>query len=90
MLAGYCLKGDTLKKAVLVKRARLSTAGLLTGVLRMEFSDLSLRGFEWADGDAVRETLKFQFKKLTLKYVKRKPDGSTASQWSADWEWKES
>ncbi len=91
VLTGYCLTGETFKRVALVKRARLASSGLLAGVLRLEFKDASLRAIEWADGEGVRETLKFQFKKVTVTYVPRKEDGSPAAPWPAvNWEWKES
>jgi type VI protein secretion system component Hcp len=86
VLAQHCLNSEKFKKVVLVKRARVGSTGILTGILRMDFNDVQIRSVEWQDGEAVKETCKFRFEKLALKYIKRKPDGSTASQWSSTWD----
>jgi type VI protein secretion system component Hcp len=86
VLAQHCLHSDIFKRVVLVKRARVGSTGLLSGILRMEFSMVQIRSVEWQDADAVRETCKFRFEKLAMTYIKRKLDGSTASQWPAAWD----
>jgi len=73
-------------KAVLVKRSRAGTSGVLKGFLRMEFEKVRITSIDWADGDAISETCKFKFASIKITYMKRKPDGTPASSWPCKWE----
>ncbi len=83
-LMQYCLSGDTLTKAVMVKRGR-DAAGNLTGFAKWEFGALRVRSVDWSDGDTVRETCKFKFGSLAYTYNIRAQDGTFVSSVDASW-----
>lgn len=85
VLLQYCLDTKRFDQAVVVKRSRIGTTGMLSAVLRLEFSKVWVKSIEWEDGDAVRETCKFKFLSVKATYVKRKPDGTVASLWPCEW-----
>lgn len=85
VLLKHCMDTKQFHQAVLVKRARIGTAGMLSAILRLEFSKVWIKAIEWEDGDTVRETCKFKFLSMKATYVKRKPDGTVASQWPCEW-----
>ena len=86
ILLQHCLDVQRLSKAVVVKRFRASRSGLLTGFLRFEFEKVYVKSIEWTDGDAVKESCKFKFASVKVTYIKRKPDGTTASSWPCSWD----
>ncbi len=85
VLLKCCLEKKQFHTAVLVKRSRIGTTGMLSAILRMEFSRVWLRSIEWEDGDTVRETCKFKYASVKSTYVRRKPDGTVASLWPCEW-----
>ena len=68
-----------------MKRTRIGRTGMLSAILRMEFSKVWIKAIEWEDGDTVRETCRFKFASVTTTYVRRKLDGTVASLWPCDW-----
>lgn len=86
VLLKNCLDTKQFQQAVLVKRARLSTTGIMSAILRLEFSKVWIKAIEWEDGDTMRETCKFKFLSMNATYVKRKPDGTVASLWPCTWD----
>lgn len=85
LLLSHCLDTQSFGKAVIVKRSRNGVSGLLSTILRLEFTTVWIKAIEWEDGDAVVETVKFKFNAVKAIYVKRKPDGTVASQWPCGW-----
>ena len=85
LLFSHCLGAEPFSKAVIVKRSRNGISGLLSTTLRLEFTTVWIKSVEWEDGDAVVETIKFKYNAMAGTYVKRKPDGSVASQWPCQW-----
>jgi type VI protein secretion system component Hcp len=62
-----CCNSDSIVSASLVKR-KLIGADMLRGFLRIDFDDLLLTHIEWENGDVVKETFKFVFRKITVTY----------------------
>jgi type VI protein secretion system component Hcp len=62
-----CCNSDSIASASLVKR-KLIGADMLRGFLRIDFDDLLLTHIEWENGDVVKETFKFVFRKITVTY----------------------
>jgi len=85
VLLKHCLDKKQFHTAVLVKRSRIGATGMLSAILRMEFSRVWMRSIEWEDGDTVREACKFKYAAVKATYVRRKPDGSVASLWPCEW-----
>lgn len=85
VLLKHCLDKKPFHSAVLVKRFRIGSTGVLSVMLRMEFSRVWMRSIEWEDDDTVRETCKFKYAALKATYVRRKSDGSVASLWPCEW-----
>lgn len=85
VLLNHCLESKPFSTAVIVKRSRIGTSGLLSAILRLEFTTVWIKAIEWEDNDAVMETLKFKFNAVKATYIKRKPDGTVASQWPCGW-----
>jgi len=85
VLLKHCLDKKQFHTAVLVKRSRIGTTGMLSAILRMEFSLVWLRSIDWEDDDMVKETCKFKYAAVKATYVRRKPDGSVASLWPCEW-----
>ncbi len=81
----HCATREKLTGAILIKRGLSnSDLGALT-FLRMEFAGVMITSIEWSNGDVVKETCRFTFRDLAIKYVKRKSDGTTDSTWSCEW-----
>lgn len=85
VLLQYCLDKKQFDQAVIVKRSRIGTTGMLSAVLRLEFRQVFIRAIEWEDGDTVHETCKFKFASMKATYVKRKTDGSVDTLWPCEW-----
>ena len=85
VLLKHCLDKTPISQAVLVKRSRIGGTGMLSTILRLEFTKVWLRSIEWEDEDAVRETCKFRYGALKATYVQRKPDGSVGALFSSEW-----
>jgi type VI protein secretion system component Hcp len=85
LLLSHCLETQPFSTAVIVKRSRNGTSGLLSAILRLEFSTVWIKAVEWEDGDAIVETIKFKFNAVKATYVRRKPDGTIASTWPCAW-----
>lgn len=85
VLLKHCLDVRRFHQAVVVKRTRIGRTGMLSAILRMEFSKVWIKAIEWEDGDTVRETCRFKFASVTTTYVRRKLDGTVASLWPCDW-----
>lgn len=85
VLLKHCLDVRQFHQAAVVKRTRIGRTGMLSAILRMEFSKVWIKAIEWEDGDTVRETCRFKFASVTTTYVRRKQDGTVASLWPCDW-----
>ena len=84
-LMKYCLDNKRFDAAVIVKRTRVGTDGVLACYLRLEFKKVRIKALQWNDGDTVSETCKFDFELMSGTYVMRKPDGTPASTWPCAW-----
>jgi type VI protein secretion system component Hcp len=85
LLLKYCLSRDRFDKAVLVKRAR-APSGSVLGFMRLEFTQVLIKSISWADGDAVRETCKFRYSTVEVKYIRRQMSDSSATTLQCKWE----
>lgn len=85
VLLQYCLDKKQFHSAVMVKRARIGATGMMSVIMRLEFSKVWMRSIEWEDGDCVRETCKFKYAAVKGTYVRRKVDGGVASLWPCEW-----
>jgi type VI protein secretion system component Hcp len=85
ILLKYCLARDRFDKAVLVKRAR-APSGTVLGFLRLEFTQVLIKSISWADGEAVRETCKFRYASVDVKYIRRQMVDSSATTLNCKWE----
>jgi type VI secretion system protein ImpC len=85
ILLKYCLARDRFDKAVLVKRAR-TPSGIVLGFLRLEFTQVLIKSISWADGEAVRETCKFRYASVDVKYIRRQMVDSSATTLNCKWE----
>ena len=64
-----CCNSDTFVSASIVKR-KLIGAEMLRGFLRIDFDDVMITHVDWQNGENVKETLKFAFRKMTVQYRK--------------------
>ena len=62
-----CCNSDSLASASLVKR-KLIGANMLRGFLRIDFEEVLLTHVEWQNGEVIKETFKFVFRKMTAQY----------------------
>lgn len=85
VLLQYCLDKKRFDQAVIVKRSRIGSTGMLSAVLRLDFQQVYIRSIDWQDGNTVHETCKFKFGALKATYVKRKPDGTVDTLWPCEW-----
>ena len=85
ILLKHCLDTERFHQAVLVKRSRIGSSGVMAAILRFEFTKVWLKAIEWADGDTVRETCTFKYAGVKVTYVQRKPDGSPGANWACEW-----
>lgn len=62
-----CCNSDSFLSASLVKR-KTTGGDMLKGFLRIEFDDLLITHVEWQNSDPMKETFKFVFRKINVRY----------------------
>ena len=85
LLLKHCLNTTQFHQAVIVKRSRIGATGLLSVILRMEFSKVFIRGIQWQDGNTVSETCSFRFSEVKITYVRRRADGTGGAALPCEW-----
>ena len=79
----------TLKTISVVKRKAAGTTVSGLGYLRLDFEDVLLTQLDWKDSEHIMlESGTFIYRKLTIKYLSQKADGSLIPGSSATWKMK--
>ena len=79
----------TLASITIVKRKATGDAHSGLGYLRLEFEDVLLTQLDWADKEHIMvENGSFIYRKLTMKYLPQKADGTLSPSISASWKMK--
>jgi len=88
ILIENCLDSKEFAKLVVVKRGyvfRASASGEeLSGFLRFEFTKVRIKSISWEDGDAVRETYRFNFENVEVKYLRRSVAGKAGTEFRCE------
>lgn len=84
ILIQNCLGSKEFSKLVVVKRAR--TGGdSLSGFMRFEFTKVRIKSINWDNGDAVKETCRFNFDSVNVSYWRRSLLGKPQQEFKCDW-----
>jgi type VI secretion system secreted protein Hcp len=84
-LLTYCLNREQFKSATLVKR-KATGANELQSYFKIEFNQLMITSFDWADDDVVKETFKFVCRQAIVTYAVEDNSGALYTQPTAKWE----
>jgi type VI protein secretion system component Hcp len=84
-LMGYCLGRQQFTSATLIKR-RATGADQLRTFFMIQFNQLMLTSFDWADDDVVKETFKFVCRQAIVTYAVEDYNGTLLVQPTAKWE----
>ena len=66
-----CATSDSFQSASMIKRKVVGEDKLQT-FLRFDFSDVLITHIDWQDAEVIKETVKFVFRKITVKYKNAK------------------
>ena len=80
-----CAKVRPFAKATLVKRKFTGNNNFHQAFLRMDFMHVLLTGVEWDDGEVIKETCSFVYRRLNVQYKPQKPDGTLDNPVPGEW-----
>lgn len=84
ILIENCLNSKDFTKLVVVKRARTGDE-TLAGFMRLVFTKVRIKSVSWDDGDAVKETCKFSFDAVNVKYHRRSVQVKAKEEFRCEW-----
>lgn len=79
-----CLESKEFSKLVVVKRTRTGSESL-AGFMRFVFTKVRIKSISWGDGEAVKETCRFNFDSVNLKYLRRSTQGALKEEFRCEW-----
>jgi type VI protein secretion system component Hcp len=81
-----CAKSESFHNASLIKRK--TVGGKLECFLRFDFEDVLITHIDWQDAEVIKETVKFVFRKITVRYRTQAHSGKLdAAGSSVPWEY---
>jgi type VI protein secretion system component Hcp len=85
LLFQYCAKRQKFEKAILIKRGMINDRSGMITFLRIEFSNVMITSLDWSDGDVVKESCRFIYRKMKVTYVRRNEDGTAGASSPCEW-----
>ena len=85
VLFEHCARRQKFEKAIIIKRSNTGRSAGAVTFLRLEFGDVLITSLDWSEGDVVKESCRFTYKKLKLTYARRKGDGSAGESSGCEW-----
>jgi type VI protein secretion system component Hcp len=81
-----CATSESFQSAAMIKR-RVVGEGKVQTFLRFDFKDVLITHIDWQDAEVIKETVKFVFREITVKYKTQTAAGKLNAAGSVTWEY---